>query len=654
MDQAIKISDRFLSHGTIVTTVRERGRAREERHATNANTLGHLPLVVLLNRGSASASEIVAGALKHNGRALVLGSTSFGKGSVQVVYRIDDAALKLTIAQYLTPGDISIQSVGIVPDIAIQPVRVTKELIDLYPDELDSRGEADLESHLQNKKTTRTKPVRRLRILEQDAKESEEDAQVALAKALLVAGPQADRQGMLVAATGLLNRREGEENATIAKELQSFDIDWSEGPNPSRPRLKTEVEVSRSEGDGHITAGDSVTVRVKVLGDPKRPLWRVHGVLRSNIHALDGRELVFGHVPAKGSKSWSTTVTLPRSLSNQADRLEVSLFADGKALKSKGHLDIEVAELPQPLFAYDVSISDAEGNNDGLIQRGERVDIAVHVTNVGEGTAESTLVTIKNESGEAVYIEKGRHKGGALRPGETNSARFTLKVRDSLTSQDIQLKVGMADLKLRTWIRDDLTLPVFPAAYPKSEKDKGSVEVTGGPVQVHAGPHRDTAPVAIVARGAVLKVIAKAGEWLKLELDSGADNWAWTGWALSSSVVSSDKAASKDAVTRMFNHEPPTLTLNEPEAGSLHTSAANWPIDGIARFAGSGEERRYVVIFRGEDKVFFRSARPEDSERSDLAFSTRVPLNPGRNVIRVVAREGEDDVTGRTVIVYRR
>src|SRR5690606_22352559 len=94
-----------------------------ESHATQSGTRPDLPLVVLVNRGSASASEIVAGALKRNDRALVIGQRTFGKGSVQVVYRIDDAALKLTVAQYLTPGDVSIQGVGIVPDIDLVTLR---------------------------------------------------------------------------------------------------------------------------------------------------------------------------------------------------------------------------------------------------------------------------------------------------------------------------------------------------------------------------------------------------------------------------------------------------------------------------------------------------------------------------------------------------
>src|SRR5439155_11302726 len=94
----------------------------------------HIPMAVLVNHGSASASEIVAGALKNLDRAVVVGQTTFGKGSVQVLYDNDDeSALKLTIAQYLTPGDVSIQSVGITPDVQTMPVRVEKESISLTP-----------------------------------------------------------------------------------------------------------------------------------------------------------------------------------------------------------------------------------------------------------------------------------------------------------------------------------------------------------------------------------------------------------------------------------------------------------------------------------------------------------------------------------------
>jgi len=645
LDQAIKVSDRFLGNGTIVTTVRERGKAREERHATRQNTLADLPIVVLINRGSASASEIVAGALKHNGRALILGSTSFGKGSVQVIYRIDDAALKLTIAQYLTPGDISIQSVGIVPDIAIQPVRVSKDLVDLYPDEFASRGEADLESHLENKKTRRLTPTRRLPLLER-TEASEEDALIDLAKNLLAAGSRPDRQGMLVATTGLLDRREVEESGAIAAKLKSLDVNWSRGPNPSRARVKSTLTV----GDGSLRAGDEVRISATVQGDPSRDLWRLHGVLRSDMHALDGREVVFGHLPAKGERQWTTTVKLPKSLSSQAERIHLDLFADGEPVGSRGHADVQISALTPPRFAYYTTLSDAEGNGDGLVQRGERITLTVHVTNVGKGAAEDTLMTIKNESGEAVYIETGRHKGGALQPGETHAATFVLKVRESLTSQDVQLKVGLADLALRTWARHDLTLPVFPAAYPVAEKASFTGSVTGGAVQVHNGPHPDTAPLVTLGRGSVVPVVARAGDWLQVSLDDGDEGRpAWLGWAPAQGLQVSTAEPKRDAITHLFAHEPPEIELDEAVMTTLNTDSQTWSLSGVARFAGAGQERRHVVVFRGDDKVFFRSGTG-----ADLSFSTSIKLVPGRNVVRILVREGEDDVTGRTVIVYRR
>lgn len=174
LEKAIAVSNTFIPAGTIVTTIREGGKERDESHATRSAPRAKLPLVVLVNRGSASASEIVAGALKRNDRALVIGQTSFGKGSVQVIYRIDEAALKLTVAQYLTPDDVSIEGVGIVPDIDLVTLRVPTDpaaatfdgRMDLHPAPETAGGEASLASHLSSNKTKTEKPAMVLRLLE--------------------------------------------------------------------------------------------------------------------------------------------------------------------------------------------------------------------------------------------------------------------------------------------------------------------------------------------------------------------------------------------------------------------------------------------------------------------------------------------------------
>ncbi len=151
LDQAARVADKFLSEGTIVSTVGASEGRREER-AKAPHTEPPYPLSVLVSGNSASASEIVAGALKNNNRALIVGQTSFGKGSVQLVFpdvTPEKAALKLTIAQYLTPGDVSIQGVGVTPDIELDPMTVDDVEMDLYA-RRDGVHERDLSAHLNN------------------------------------------------------------------------------------------------------------------------------------------------------------------------------------------------------------------------------------------------------------------------------------------------------------------------------------------------------------------------------------------------------------------------------------------------------------------------------------------------------------------------
>jgi carboxyl-terminal processing protease len=120
LDQAVEVADRFLSQGLIVYTQGRDEDAKMEFSASRRDTEPDYPIVVLINGGSASASEIVAGALQDHGRAVIMGIQSFGKGSVQTIIPLSDkSGLRLTTARYYTPNGSSIQARGIVPDVEV-------------------------------------------------------------------------------------------------------------------------------------------------------------------------------------------------------------------------------------------------------------------------------------------------------------------------------------------------------------------------------------------------------------------------------------------------------------------------------------------------------------------------------------------------------
>ncbi|MFL5318241.1 MAG: MXAN_5808 family serine peptidase [Myxococcaceae bacterium] len=724
LDQAIQVSDTFVKEGTIVATVGLSDKLREEKKAHDDEGDEAYPVAVLVNSGSASASEIVAGALKNLNRATIIGRQTFGKGSVQVLYDFpDDSALKLTIAKYLTPGDVSIQEVGIIPDIELIPTRVTKDRVDVFAPR-KSVGEADLEHHFSNPSSAqaakkredvlgREKPAESLKYLKEDAKqmdasarqmkeeegktpklsakdkggkgaektgkgtghdplldvdtggntedlddqldaesqdEVKEDFEVQFARDFVLKSPSVHRDEALKIGKPFIQERRKAEEDRIDGAIAGLGIDWAPGPTPKKVDLAAQLKPNVGQ---KVTAGDLMDMELTVENKGAEPLYRISAWTESDNVYVDRREFLFGKLMPGEKKSWSVPVRLPKDLTSRRDDITVKFNDDQGPLPETVVSEVNFVELPRPLFGFSWQVIDncKECNGDGIVQRGETVDLVLDVTNRGDGKSLESFAQIKNGGDQNIFIEKGRFKIGTLDPNETKQARFSLSVKPGWKGETFPIKIAIVDEPLEEFSTEKLDIPVLDTGAtvePKKNVVKLSDNVALFPSATDAG-----GPIAKVTHASVFNQVGAVGDFVKLE--AGEDRVLFAHTSDVKDAKGQKPTGMKD-VQFLALRDPPEISVGvDPSQGGLVADGDHYALNGTVT---SNKALLDIYVLVNDQKVFFKAASDAQAtgpgEPIKVKFQTDVPLKEGNNNILIVARESADFASRKSLVIRRR
>ncbi len=484
LEQAIELSDALLDEGVIVSTRGPEDDANSRADAKKDGVLTTKPVVVLVNQGSASASEIVTGALKAS-RALVVGQKTFGKGSVQKLYPLTDGgALKITVAQYLTPGDISIQSIGVEPDITVYPVQIKPGRVRLGPPP-SHMEEADLENAFKDWGNASEKAWAEIPFFEpvrSDDDEDErsfaeltreekltrlaEDFEVRLARRILAGAKPSDlrsaRSALLDAARAALPAVLEEEEEKIGRALAEVAVDWKPGAGGEGARL-----VVRAAEAARLEAGGKASVTLTVANEGTAPAHRVWGRTESDNPLLRSLDFAFGTIGPGESRSWAAEVEAPKSSLSRWDTLTLNLFR-GREEAGSGAAEAETVAIARPEFAYayemtDENATDPARSGDGVLEEGERAVLSVRPRNRGDAASESAEVNIRGTEKEQLYLEAARHKVEGLAPGQEAEARMAFRLVKPDEEGKVSVGVSISDRDFGAFFSDNLAFRVGEA-----------------------------------------------------------------------------------------------------------------------------------------------------------------------------------------------
>lgn len=467
LDQAVAVSDLFLQSGKIVSTI---GRQNETEKARDEDSEINLPIIVMISNNTASASEIVAGALQDNNRAIVIGQPSFGKGSVQTIFELPgEQALKLTIARYYTPSGRSIQNVGITPDIWIQPVWQRKRNNNLLGQNR-YKNEGFLEHRLTNSiDVNEMSPATLFKgyYLSSQADEDfsvvdtqQNDIELTLGLEIMEAIgrhlPHKDGQGVVpgierashtLALAGEEIKRSIDSMTEKTHQWLSTNhsINWKSG---SVAQVSTGgIILEPSAGDGLAgKEGELAKIPWRLVNRDTLPAARLSVYLRSNSSIFETQEVLVGMLGPGEEKTGFFEV--PVLTDNDEKQLNFSL---GFALDAMPVVEREksivmtiIPEEERPMLLASLNLTREGGaHEDGVLEANEKAVVEVTIVNTGVGIAKDVVLNIANLSGRQVTIVDEAQTIKAIPRNGSIKAYFPITAGKLLGSNEIEIGLSM-------------------------------------------------------------------------------------------------------------------------------------------------------------------------------------------------------------------
>ncbi len=674
---AVQVADLLLDRGIIVATVaygedstpEDRvQKSREEQRAKEGDSELDLPLVVLVDEGSASASEILAGALKNLDRAVLVGEQTFGKGTVQILNErvpssIEGACLKLTVAEYLIPGDVSIQEVGVTPDVALRPTLLEEDGVRMYVRPEGFR-EANIPAHLKKQADkVASKPAHEIQFLdvapprlgpdEEPPLEEpgfKEDFTVKFAKELLQRVRTPRGSAMLDEAAAYLAEVSQAEQKKMVDALAKLRVDWGPGGGEGAAGAATfRLGGEGVDGEGRALAEKTVQMELSVRNTGSAPFYRLRAESRSGNPLFDRREFLFGRLDPGQERTWKVPVKVPLGVSTRTDDLRFDFFAEGSPAPARLETRVRTQGVPRPAFGFNHAVREREGNGDGLLQAGEKAELAFTVVNLGAGPARDARVMMRNESGKDLFLEAGSGRGtfGEIPRGESRTHAFLFHVPAEATRASLAVEVDMWDASLGASHVARLELPLRPAGLASSP-EPARVKAGAEGVVVRAGPELAACGLARLRKGAVLLADRRAGDWRRVQLPGKDAGAGWVRAAELAKAGAKSKLGGPEALLPFTQSTPPEIALEELPA--YLESGDRVVLRGVV--SDEDHDLRDVAVWVGAKKVYLKSGQ-ESRDPRRMTLEVPLSLEPGPNFISVIAREGSKYSAQRTVVVTR-